>query len=54
MATNEADGAANPAGLVYGTNRVFCFDSGLYPSSASSHTMTPILATSRMLASQLL
>ncbi|MCO4743869.1 MAG: GMC family oxidoreductase [Proteobacteria bacterium] len=53
-APNASDGAANPEGLVYGTRSVYCFDSGLYPSSSSSHTMAPILATSRWLAEALL
>lgn len=52
-APNEADGAAAPDGLVYGTRGIYCLDSGLYPTSASTHTMAPILATSRWLAEAL-
>jgi choline dehydrogenase-like flavoprotein len=35
---------------VYGTRDVFVLDSSGFPSSASSHTMTPIMTVSRMLA----
>jgi choline dehydrogenase-like flavoprotein len=54
FAPNERDGAAAPDGQVYGTRGVYVFDSSGYPSSASSHTMTPIITTSRFLASQML
>ncbi|MBL8923250.1 MAG: GMC family oxidoreductase [Myxococcaceae bacterium] len=53
MAPNERDGAASPEGEVYGTRGVFVFDSSGFPSSASSHTMAPIITVSRMLARQL-
>jgi choline dehydrogenase-like flavoprotein len=54
FAPSERDGAAAPDGQVYGTRGVYAFDSAGYPSSSSSHTMAPIITTSRMLATQLL
>lgn len=51
---NERDGAANPDGLVYGTRGVFVVDSSGFPSSASSHTMAPIITVSRYLTRRLL
>jgi choline dehydrogenase-like flavoprotein len=53
MAPSEREGAANPEGLVYGTRDVYVFDSSGFPSSASSHTMAPIITTSLWLSSQL-
>ena len=53
MATSARDGAADPTGKVYGTRDVYVFDSSLFPSSASSHTMTPIMTVSHFLASNL-
>jgi len=54
FAANERDGGADPSGRVYGTRDVYVFDSSGFPSSASSHTMTPILTISRYLAQRLL
>jgi choline dehydrogenase-like flavoprotein len=54
FAPNEQDGGASPDGRVYGTRDVFVFDSSGFPTSASSHTMTPIIAASRMLTTKLL
>ncbi|MEI8254936.1 MAG: FAD-dependent oxidoreductase [Deltaproteobacteria bacterium] len=54
MAASPRDGATDPTGLLYGTRGVYAFDSSVYPSSASSHTMTPIITTSRYLARALL
>lgn len=51
---NERDGGAAPDGQVYGTNGVYVFDSSGFPSSASSHTMAPIITVSRMLTQRLL
>jgi choline dehydrogenase-like flavoprotein len=51
---DEARGAARPDGLVWGTNAVYVFDSSGFPSSSSSHTMTPIISVARYLTSQLL
>ncbi len=51
---NEKDGGARPDGLVFGTRGVYVFDSSGFPSSASSHTMAPILAVSRFLSKKLL
>ena len=46
-------GAADPDGQVYGTRDVYVFDSSGFPTSASSHTMTPILTLSRYLTTRL-
>lgn len=54
MAPSENDGACAPNGLLYGTRDVYCFDSALYPSSSSSHTQAPILATAHFLSERLL
>ncbi len=54
MAPSPRDGAASPTGEVYGTRDVYVFDSAGYPSSSSSHTMTPIITTSRFLTQRLL
>lgn len=51
---NERDGGAAPDGRVYGTKGVYVFDSSGFPSSASSHTMAPIITVSRMLTRRLL
>lgn len=54
FAPNASQGAAAPDGQVYGTRGLYVFDSSGFPSSASSHTMAPIIAVSRMLTKQLL
>jgi choline dehydrogenase-like flavoprotein len=54
FAGSARDGAASPDGRVYGARDVFVFDSSGYPSSASSHTMTPIIAIAHMLSARLL
>jgi choline dehydrogenase-like flavoprotein len=54
FATAERDGAADPDGRVYGARDVYVFDSSGFPTSASSHTMTPIIASARMLSAKLL
>jgi choline dehydrogenase-like flavoprotein len=54
FAASERDGGANLDGEVYGTKDVYVFDSSGYPTTASSHTMTPIISSSRMLTSKLL
>ncbi len=54
FAASERDGGADLNGQVYGTRDVYVFDSSGFPSSASSHTMTPIIASSRMLTTKLL
>jgi len=54
FATSERDGGADLNGQVYGTRDVYVFDSSGFPSSAASHTMTPIIASSRMLTTKLL
>lgn len=50
MATSPRDGAANPDGYVHGARDVRVFDSALFPSSASTHTMTPIIALAHRLS----
>ena len=54
FAASERDGGADLNGKVYGTRDVYVFDSSGYPTSAASHTMTPIIASSRMLTTKLL
>jgi choline dehydrogenase-like flavoprotein len=51
--SSPREGAVSPSGEVYGTRGVYVFDSSLFPSSASSHTMAPILTISRYLARRL-
>ncbi len=53
FAPSERDGAADPDGRVYGTRGVYVFDSSGFPSSSSSHTMTPIITVSRYLSEKL-
>lgn len=53
FAPSEQDGGADPTGRVYGTRAVFVLDSSGFPTSASSHTMAPILTISRFLARRL-
>ncbi len=54
FAASEKDGAAAPDGRVYGTKGLYVFDSSGFPSTASSHTMAPIITISRMLTKQLI
>jgi choline dehydrogenase-like flavoprotein len=54
FAASARDGGADLDGQVYGTRDVYVFDSSGYPTSASSHTMAPIIASSRMLTTKLL
>lgn len=54
FAASERDGGADLDGQVYGTRDVYVFDSSGYPTTASSHTMTPIISSSRMLTAKLL
>lgn len=53
MASSERDGVTSPDGLVWGARDVYVFDSGVFPSSASSHTMAPIITVARYLARKL-
>ncbi|MGM0577673.1 MAG: GMC family oxidoreductase N-terminal domain-containing protein [Myxococcota bacterium] len=53
MAPSERDGAAAPDGRVYGTRDVFVLDSSTFPSSASSHIMTPIMTLAHLQANRL-
>lgn len=54
MAPSARDGTCGPDGQVYGAQGVYAFDSAWFPSSASSHTMAPIIPTSRYLSARLL
>jgi choline dehydrogenase-like flavoprotein len=54
FAPSAKDGAADPTGKVHGTRGVYVFDSSGFPSTSSSHTMTPIITVSRYLAAKLL
>jgi choline dehydrogenase-like flavoprotein len=54
FAASERDGGADLDGQVYGTRDVYVFDSSGFPTTSSSHTMTPIIASSRMLTTKLL
>ena len=53
FAPSAREGAADPDGQVYGTRGVYAFDSSGFPSSASSHTMAPIIAVAHHLAARL-
>lgn len=54
MAPSDKDGACAQNGLLYGTRDVYCFDSGLFPSSSSSHTQAPNIAVAQYLTERLL
>ena len=54
FAASVRDGGADLDGQVYGTKDIYVFDSSGYPTTASSHTMTPIISSSRMLTAKLL
>ena len=54
MAPTEATGVVDLNAQVYGTQGVYVFDSSWYPTTSSSHTMTPILTTSHFLSARLL
>lgn len=54
FAPSARDGAADPDGQVYGSRDVYVFDSSGFPSSSSTHTMTPIITMSRYLSARLL
>lgn len=54
MAPSASAGGADPGGQVYGTRGVYVFDSSGFPTSSSSHTMTPIITMSRYLTRRLL
>jgi choline dehydrogenase-like flavoprotein len=50
FATSRGAGGADPTGQVYGTRGIYVLDSSGFPTSASSHTMTPIITMARFLA----
>ena len=54
MAANPSQGVVDATAQVFGTRDVYVFDSSWYPSTSSSHTMTPILTTSHALSARLL
>lgn len=54
FAASDRNGGADLNGQVYGTRDIYVFDSSGYPTSAASHTMAPIIASSRMLTTKLL
>lgn len=53
FSTSRSQGGADPDGQVWSTKRVYVFDSSGYPSSASSHTMAPIITIARALTARL-
>ncbi len=53
MSGSAEDGVVNPEGMVWGTRDVYVFDTSIFPSSASSHTMTPTMTASRFLSTAL-
>jgi choline dehydrogenase-like flavoprotein len=53
FASSPRAGGADPDGRVYGTRDVYVFDSSGFPTSASSHTMTPILTVAHYLSAKL-
>ncbi len=54
MAPSGALGAVDPEGRVFGTKGLYIFDSSVFPTGASSHTMVSIIAMSHFLSRQLL
>ena len=54
LGTNEASSVADLTGQVWGTRGVFVMDGSVFPSTSSSHTMTPILTMAHALADRLL
>ncbi|MCA9604862.1 MAG: GMC family oxidoreductase [Myxococcales bacterium] len=53
MSASAAEGAIDPDGQVWGTRGIYVMDASMFPSSASSHTMTPIITMARYLATKL-
>jgi choline dehydrogenase-like flavoprotein len=53
LGTSPDRGGADPDGQVYGTRGVYVMDASIFPSTASSHTMAPVLTMARYLASKL-
>ena len=54
MASSPEHGSCDFDGQLFGTRGVYCFDSGIFPTSSSSHTQTPIITLSRYLTARLL
>ena len=53
FATSTKHGAADPTGQIYGTRDMYVMDSSGFPSTASSHTMAPIMTVSNYLSAGL-
>jgi len=53
FSNSSSEGGVDPDGQVWGSRGVYVFDSSIFPTSASSHTMTPILTVARWLATKL-
>ncbi|MCK6544770.1 FAD-dependent oxidoreductase [Myxococcota bacterium] len=54
FSTSPKTGGAAPDGQVWGTRGIWVFDSSGFPTSSSSHTMTPILTFAHHLADRFL
>lgn len=52
--TSPRTGGADPEGRVFGMRGVYAFDSSGFPTSASTHTMAPILTVAHYLSDALL
>lgn len=53
LGTNQAKSVCDLSGQVWGTRRVFVMDGSVFPSTSSSHTMTPIITMAHALADRL-
>ncbi|MCC7383478.1 MAG: GMC family oxidoreductase [Deltaproteobacteria bacterium] len=53
MSPSADRGVCDPSGLVFGTRGVFVVDSSLFPTSASTHTMAPIMTFAHHLSGRL-
>ena len=54
LGTEESTSACDLRGQVWGTRNVFVCDGSVFPSSSSSHTMTPIITMAHALTDRLL
>ena len=53
MAPDAKNGATAPDGALYGTKGIYVLDSSLFPSSASSHIMAPIMTVAGYLSAKI-
>ena len=53
MSANPNEGAVSPDGSLFGANGIWIMDTSVFPSSPSSHTMTPVMTLAQHLSSQL-